>query len=134
MSEGLMMLSAFDVQRLESVLAGQLDQPEHVAELEARVYASDQAQPQAVPPDVVTMNSRVLLEAVATGKQFECTLVFPRHADPSARCISVLAPLGSAMFGARVGATLEVKTPAAVSRYRVRQLIFQPEAAGRYEL
>ncbi|WP_193222233.1 GreA/GreB family elongation factor [Alkalilimnicola sp. S0819] len=130
-------LSIFDVQRLEPVLlreAGGHEQPEHVLELAARLYACDQAQPESIPTDVVTMNSRVRLEDMNSGRHIEITLVFPRLADSASGCISVLAPLGSALLGARVGQTVEAHTPAGERSYRIEALLYQPEADGRYDL
>lgn len=137
MSENIALLSAFDVERLESLLARQGRIPEqapHVVELAARLYAGDQAAPTDMPPDVVTMNSRVLLEELRSGKEFACSLMFPRDANSSLYAISILAPLGSALFGARVGTLLNVATPGGCYKYKVKKLLFQPEAAGRYDL
>ncbi|MBA1147871.1 GreA/GreB family elongation factor [Ectothiorhodospiraceae bacterium WFHF3C12] len=136
MTEQLTPFSSFDVERLESLLSrSDLNAGEgHVTELAARLYARDQAEPASIPPDVVTMNSEVMVKELSTGKGFSCTLVFPRNADSGRRRISVLAPLGAALLGARVGSTVEVRTPAGSRRYRVTELLFQPEAAGRFDL
>jgi transcription elongation GreA/GreB family factor len=40
------------------------------------------------------------------------TIVFPGDGDPSRDCISADSPLGSALLGARPGATVEVAAPA----------------------
>ncbi len=137
MADQPMLFSVFDVQRLESALerfarGGRPSGP--LMALESRLEASDHTPPEAVPPDVVTMNSRVILEAVPSGEVFEFALVFPHEADLAAGRLSVLAPLGAALLGARVGADVEADTPAGTRTYRVRALSFQPEAAGRYDL
>jgi regulator of nucleoside diphosphate kinase len=48
--------------------------------------------------------------------------------------VSVLAPLGMAVLGYRVGDTFEWEVPAGVRRLRVEDVSFQPESAGRYDL
>ncbi|UEX76627.1 GreA/GreB family elongation factor [Spiribacter halobius] len=137
MAESFSPLSRFDVERLESLLgrqSGPSAGADHVADLAVRIQTCDQADPLAMPRDVVTMNSTVALDNVMTGKRFQCTLVFPHAADSSAGAISVLAPLGAALLGSRVGDTLNVATPGGSCRYRVEALVFQPEAAGRFDL
>lgn len=56
-----------------------------------------------IPPDVITMNTEVSLEDVDTGEEMLFTLVFPEEADAIQGKISVLAPIGTAMLGYRVG-------------------------------
>lgn len=87
-----------------------------------------------VPADVITMNSRVLLEDEKTNEQFTYTLVFPNDADPTAGKLSVLAPVGTAMLGYGVGQTIEWPTPSGARRLKVVSLLYQPEAAGDYHL
>src|SRR5687768_17408953 len=60
-----------------------------------------------VPPDVVTMNSVVRLRDLDTGGEEEYELVFPEDADLANNRISVLAPVGTAVLGYRVGDVIE---------------------------
>jgi regulator of nucleoside diphosphate kinase len=46
----------------------------------------------AVPPDVVTMNSRVAFTDETTGEFRVVTIVYPQEVDPSQGKISVMAP------------------------------------------
>jgi len=87
-----------------------------------------------VPPDVITMNSRVRLYDLDADEELIFTLVFPEDADPAENKISVLAPIGMAMLGYRVGDTFEWEVPAGISRLRVLEILYQPEAAGDYDL
>ncbi|MEO8225365.1 MAG: GreA/GreB family elongation factor, partial [Gammaproteobacteria bacterium] len=57
-----------------------------------------------VPPDVVTMHSRVLLKDLQAGTESELTLCYPADADASAGHVSVLSPAGWSLLGQRVGA------------------------------
>ncbi|MFB3920243.1 MAG: nucleoside diphosphate kinase regulator [Terriglobia bacterium] len=83
-----------------------------------------------IPPDVVTMNSQIRVRDLDAGKSFVCTLVFPRDADFARSRISVLAPIGTALLGYRVGDVIEWKVPAGTRRLRVEEVLYQPEAAG----
>jgi regulator of nucleoside diphosphate kinase len=90
---------------------------------------------QEIPPNVVTMNSTVRFQDAATGAESEVTLVFPQDATAGRSRISVLAPVGAALIGLRVGDLISWPVP----NGRVRQLkatavLYQPEAAGDFNL
>ena len=87
-----------------------------------------------MPHDVVTMNSRVQLVDLDTGEAMTYTLVFPDDADLRQGKISVLAPIGTAMLGYRVGDTFEWRVPAGLRRLKIEAILYQPEAAGDYHL
>ena len=83
-----------------------------------------------VSPDVVTMNSRVLFEDESTGERRAVTIVFPQLAGASAKCISVLAPVGTALLGLTAGQSIVWPFPDGTKRsLRVLKIIYQPEAA-----
>ncbi|HZP03048.1 MAG TPA: nucleoside diphosphate kinase regulator [Terriglobia bacterium] len=83
-----------------------------------------------IPPDVVTMNSRVRVRDLDSGMERVYTIVFPRDADPAHNRISILAPIGTALLGYRVGDVIEWEVPAGTRRLRVEEVLYQPEAAG----
>jgi regulator of nucleoside diphosphate kinase len=96
----------------------------------ARVVAS-----KYVEPDVVTMNSRVRYLEEPEGVTREITLVYPSLADAHSSRVSVLAPVGSALLGLRVGQAIDWPLPdGRRKRYRVVAVPYQPEAAGHYHL
>jgi regulator of nucleoside diphosphate kinase len=64
-----------------------------------------------VPKDVVIMNSEVGFREVSTGKMSVVTLVFPEHSDVKENKISVLAPVGAALVGLRVGQKINWPMP-----------------------
>ena len=108
-----------------SLLRRLASHPQLAAELEgAEVVDSD-----SVPPDVVTMNSRVLFEDEATGESREVTIVFPQDSDASGKRISVLAPVGTALLGLAAGESIVWPFPDGTSRsLRVLRVVYQPEA------
>ena len=131
-------LSRADLARLERLIASVRMQDERdLAYLDGLAARLDQAQAIAareVPPSVVTMNSRVRLHDPATGMRVEYTLVFPDAADASQERLSVLAPLGAALLGAREGDRVRWETPAGEREIVLEAIVYQPEAAGRYDL
>jgi regulator of nucleoside diphosphate kinase len=107
---------------------------EHLDQLQAELDRAHIVTPQAVPHDVITMNSRVRLIDLDTGEEETYTLVFPDNADIEHGRISVLAPVGTAILGYRVGDTFEWDVPAGKRHLRVKRILYQPEAAGDYHL
>jgi len=94
----------------------------------AKVMASE-----TIAPDVVTMNSVVRLRDIDTRRCADMELVFPSGAGPVGRChdktrrVSVLSPLGLAVLGRAAGHTI-------YGRLLIDTVLYQPEAAGEYEL
>jgi regulator of nucleoside diphosphate kinase len=96
---------------------------------------SDLVEPAHVPPDVVTMYSRVLLEDPAGGAPGRFTVCYPDDAEPAQGFISVLSPLGTGLLGLRVGDLARWSGPHGLSQSgRVTTMLFQPEASGDYTL
>ncbi len=94
-----------------------------------KVVAAD-----AAPANVVTMHSRVRVRDPRLDESETYTLVYPQHADINAGKLSVLAPLGLALLGARVGETVSFEAPAGRRRLRIERVLYQPEAAGDFHL
>jgi len=61
-------------------------------------------------------------------------LVFPEQASTDDGRISVVALVGTAMLGHRVGDEFQWKVPAGKVRFRVEEVLYQPEAAGHPNL
>ncbi|MEZ0393359.1 MAG: nucleoside diphosphate kinase regulator, partial [Pseudobdellovibrionaceae bacterium] len=72
----------------------------------AAVVLTDQ-----LPQDVVTMNSKVEFKDLDSGEDFVMTLVFPENANIKENKVSILAPVGAALIGLRVGQTMSWPTP-----------------------
>jgi regulator of nucleoside diphosphate kinase len=102
--------------------------------LEVELNRGKLVPPRDVPADVITMNSKVCLIDLDTGEEMTCTLVFPDDADIDQNKISVLAPIGTAMLGYSVGDTFEWQVPAGLTRFKVKEILYQPEASGDYHL
>lgn len=129
-----LLLSRLDVERIEALL----EQPQYrslnTRALQDELARADIAEPAQMPADVITMNSvsRVRVEDGESGDhEHELALVYPRDADGSPDKVSVLAPVGSALLGLRVGDAIDWPMPGGRSaRLRVLAIRYQPEAAG----
>lgn len=91
-------------------------------------------QPDEVPATVVTMHSQVLLVDCGSNQETRCTLVFPEDALAADERISVLAPLGAAILGCRVGDIIPFRSPGGWRTVRIAEVLYQPEAAGHFRL
>ena len=87
--------------------------------------------PQEIPDDVITMNSRAEMLDLKTGERVTFTLVFPSEANIDEEKISVFAPIGAGMLGYRLNDEFEWQVPGGVRRMRVTKIHYQPEAAER---
>lgn len=125
-------ITAPDYARLSKLIASsQLPARERTSidTLERELQHARIVAPGAVPPDVITMNSRAKLQDLDTGDFLEFTVVYPGHTDPSQGRISVLAPVGAGMLGFRVGDVFERPAPDGIRRMKVLEVLYQPEAA-----
>ena len=88
-----------------------------------------------VPPDVVTIHSRVAFRDELTEGAHTVTLVYPHEFSIADRRISVLSPVGRALLGRRVGDCAEIPVPGGTKRrIRILELLYQPEASGDFSL
>lgn len=129
-------ITEFDMERLKKRLLESDTVPErdkeNLAELEQELMRAEIVAPRDIPGDVITMNSSVRLKDLDAKKELTYTLVFPSDADAGQNKISVLAPIGTAMIGYRVGDIITWEVPAGERRLKVEKILYQPEAAGDY--
>lgn len=130
-------LTENDLNRLRHLIA---DLNQKARGMQSGVYALEEildlgrvVPPQDIPRDVVTMNSKVVFEDLASHEQRETIIVFPEDADPVAGKISVLSPVGIALLGLAEGTEAELPLPhGRTTRIRIREVSYQPEANGVY--
>ena len=130
-------ISSFDKKRLLSLIEEWEADPQdrgHIDDLAEEIERALVLEPQAIPADVVTMNSRFRLTDADTGEQKTVTIVFPGMANTAEGKISVLAPLGTALLGYRVGELVEWNVPSGLRRLRIDAIEYQPEAAGEFKV
>jgi regulator of nucleoside diphosphate kinase len=106
----------------------------YLRDLEGHLGRSTIVPPTSVDADTITMNSKVRLRDVDSGTSQVVTLVYEADADPFGERLSVLTELGASLLGARVGEDVEWQTRRGPRRLRVERILFQPEAAGEFEL
>jgi len=131
-------INAFDRKRLMRLIedSNNFNNPDknYLKELEKELNRGKIVEPKDIPKDVITMNSMVRLKDLDSGEEMTYTLVFPGIADISKNKISILAPIGTALIGYKVGDIIEWKVPAGLRKLKVEEILYQPEAAGDYHL
>ncbi|MDX9873568.1 MAG: nucleoside diphosphate kinase regulator [Spongiibacteraceae bacterium] len=121
-------VSSQDLQRLEALL-DTIDTPAADA-LAEELERATVIEPDAVPPTLITMNSKVRFRFEDTGEEVERTLCYPRDAGQEG-AVSVFAPIGSALLGLSVGDVIDWPVPGGKARrVRILDLVYQPERAG----
>jgi len=105
---------------------------EYLDQLEEELGRAELVSPKEIPADVITMRSKVSLKDLKSGKTVMYSLVFPSEANSNEGHISVLAPIGTALLGNRTGNVVESKVPSGLRRLKVKEILYQPEAAGNY--
>ena len=131
-------ISEYDLKRLKELVQVGISfaerDRESLEKLQGELDRAHIVEPTAVPGDVVTMNSRVRFKDLDTNQDKVYTLVFPSEAKLEQQKISVLAPIGTAILGYRVGDTVEWRVPGGIKRVRIEEILYQPEAEGQYSL
>jgi regulator of nucleoside diphosphate kinase len=103
----------------------------HLLALAEELEEAEVVEPEGIPPDVVTMRSRVRVRDMVSGDLATYTLCYPVEANLNAGRLSVLAPIGTALLGYREGDVVEWPVPGGVRVLRIEKLLHQPEAAAR---
>lgn len=138
MTEKNLYITDHDMKRLRELIAAAREfgkeKEGYLLELEKELDKGKIVSSQEIRPDVITMNSEVYLRDLNTREEIVYRLVFPEYADANLGRISVLAPIGTALLGYKVGDVIEWKVPAGVTKLKVEKILYQPESAGDYHL
>ncbi len=131
-------ITNFDKERLYSLVNNHRSASSwikaQIEKLEEELEKAVIVEPENIPADVVTMNTKLRLRDEQSGEERILSLVFPSDADFEKNRISVLAPVGTALLGYRVGDLIEWEVPSGTKTFRIIETIYQPEAEGNYNI
>jgi regulator of nucleoside diphosphate kinase len=128
-------VSERDLDRLETMLACLPGNQPGLEALREELDRAQIARSEAMPPNVVTMNSRIRFVLEPAGREVEMTLVYPRDFTGRPDQLSVAAPAGIAVLGLAVGQHIEWCVPGGqIVRARILDIPYQPERSGDYML
>ncbi|MDR9469136.1 nucleoside diphosphate kinase regulator [Marinospirillum sp.] len=128
-----LLLNELDHARLERLVDSAEYSKMPVAQaLAERLDNADIAAPDEIPADLVSMHSRVRFRDIKADTLLEKELVYPHNLQKEATDqLSVMAPLGAALLGARVGEEVHWQLPSGKdAALKVEEILYQPEAAG----
>lgn len=133
MNEHQILVTEKDMLRITNLLSAQVGQDYEDLELEldrAKIIPDDMA-----PADLVTMNTKFSYLNLQEDKETTITIVYPGEANFEQGKVSVLAPLGSALIGLRVGQAINWMFPGKKTRtLKITKIHYQPEASGDWHL
>lgn len=129
-------VSSSDLERLEGLLTlppfrsrGDLDG------LRAELERADVREPDDMPANVITMNSRARFVEENTHREYELTLAYPKDANAAEHRVSIFSPAGSALLGLSAGQSIDWATPDGKKiRIKVLEVVWQPEASGETDM
>ena len=138
MNSESILLSELDLYRLNAVVGEQV--LDHLSDAEIEILSDELDRAEVigaaeVPPDLVTMNSKVQYLNFNDNTVSEITIVYPHLADTDMGLISVTAPLGAALLGLREYEEIEWPFPdGRTKKLKVLEIIYQPEKNGDLHL
>ena len=125
-------VSTLDFDRISELLE-RLPKPwsREATALATELERAELVEPTQMPPNRVTMNSRVRFRLLDSNDEHELTLSYTRDCGSDSSRVSVLAPIGSALLGLEVGQ--QIDWPLAngrTTRLEILSLSYQPERSG----
>ena len=95
----------------------------------AKIVASED-----IPKDVVTMNSIVKIHFENNTNSIQFQIVYPHLANIKENKISIFSSVASALIGYRVHDEIDWLIPSGLTKIVIDEIIYQPEAAGDFDL
>jgi len=123
-------ITEIDKARLRSLV--EFERGPDIFELEHEIERAIVVDPRQVAGDVVTMNSKALLQV--DDEPVEVALVYPDEADDRAGKLSVCSGIGTAILGYKEGDAFNWRIPNRTCHIRIEKVLYQPEAAGHFHL
>lgn len=98
------------------------------------LHSAEIVEPEEIPGDVVTMNSIVKIRFLNSNKSIQIQIVYPDEANIKENKLSIFSPVATALLGYRVGDEIEWIVPLGLTKLKIDEIVYQPEAAGNYSL
>jgi regulator of nucleoside diphosphate kinase len=112
------LLSLVDSARLDRRVSA-----ENLDALERELARAKVVDPSEISDDVITMNAKVWFRDLDSDEMEEYTLVYPSKADVLRDRISVLAPIGTALLGYRIGDIVKWRVPSGKRRFEIVDVV-----------
>lgn len=132
-----MIITINDYQRLMGLIefaSLKSEMPGTVATLIKILENARKLSQEAIPDNIVTMNSTIHMIDTQNQRNVDITITYPQDADSREGKISILSSVGIAVLGKQVGDIVSWKTPLGKGQFQISRIIYQPEAVGDYSL
>ena len=128
---GTITLNSLDLTRIQTCLKEAM-QVNAISKMEAatlikEIQSASVVDPESIPSNVVTMNSIVQISFLNTKKTVEFQIVYPNK-------ISIFSPIATALIGYKAGDEIDWVVPAGITKIKIDAIVYQPEAAGHYNV
>ncbi|MBN2080306.1 MAG: GreA/GreB family elongation factor [Spirochaetes bacterium] len=100
--------------------------------LKRELIKSRRVEPTDIRPNIVTMNSRICLKNIGNGRKEVYSLVFPENSEDK-ESLCVFSKIGAQVIGNPIG-TVVKDYHAGETYLMIEEILYQPEAAGDYQL
>jgi regulator of nucleoside diphosphate kinase len=135
MNKKRIIVNSRDFLKLKQVINGSIANGHiNAKNLDAELSNALVLDPEKIPSDVITMNTKVSFMDINESEVFVYTIVYPEDADIEKGKLSVFAPIGTALLGYREGEEVVWQVPAGLKSFRIEKILYQPEANGDYHL
>jgi len=129
--------SKYDCERIQHAFAKYdiVDEYEQklIELLKNQLQRAKQVDPKKIKSNVVTMNSKFVLTNLGNGKKEEYHLVFPDESDANNKKISLISGIGAQVIGSSIGTVIKGNS-GSEQYFMIESIIYQPEAAGHFNL
>ncbi|OLO12888.1 nucleoside diphosphate kinase regulator [Chromohalobacter japonicus] len=128
------LINRLDAERIQRLIDNASEKDAETAEaLELELERGEVVEPEDIPNDIASMNSRVMFMDLKHNKQLTRTLVYPHALANTEDGISILAPIGAALLGLKVGNIIDWPLPGGEKvELRIDEILWQPEAAKQF--
>lgn len=131
------LVTDLDILKLADCLEAQFRWPglerDDVEALRRKVNGARVVQSDDIPTDVVTLDSRVRVTDLDRACDAIYTVVPGAHGSTAQGTIPVMSPIGVALLGRREGDEIGCWLDSGPRRFRIKDVLYQPEAAARPE-
>jgi regulator of nucleoside diphosphate kinase len=127
-------INRLDAERLQRLIDTASEKDLVVAGLlEEELFRGEVLDPEDMPDDVVSMNSQVRFTDLTRGRKMSRTLVYPHALESVPDAISVMAPIGAALIGLKVGDVIDWPLPNNTQvSLRIDAIFWQPEREKQF--
>lgn len=107
---------------------------EDAEKLLAELHSAKIVSSEEISKDVVTMNSIVKIHFQNSKNIVEFQLVYPHLANIKEHKISIFSSVAAALIGYGVGDEIDWVIPSGMTKIVIDEIVYQPEAAGDFDL